>query len=82
MCLDVEVDPNMPRTESNVVSEGNDPFPHGDYGPSGLTKEEIYRVFAEELDKCLDRKIRDFTQRFKDMEEENKNTQRLAGLHH
>ena len=42
--------------------------------------EEIYRTFAEELDKCFDRKPRYFDQRSEDREVENKNTRRLAGL--
>ena len=44
--------------------------------------EEIYRVFAEELDKYFDRKRGHIDQRFENMKKENKNNQRLAGLQH
>ena len=42
--------------------------------------EERYQVCAEELDKCFNTKTSHFDERFEDMEEENKNTQRAAGL--
>ena len=55
VCLDVEANSDMPRTESKVAPEDYDSFPHDDYGSGGLTMEEIYRVFVEEVDKCFDR---------------------------
>ena len=82
MYLDVEINPKMPRTKSKAVPEGSDPFSHDDYGPGGLTMEEIYRTFAEELDRCFDRNTSHSDLRFEDMEEGNKNTQHLAGLKH
>ena len=50
VCLDVEVNPTLPRTESKAVPEGKDSFPYDDYGSGELTMEEICRIFAEELD--------------------------------
>ena len=50
VCLGVEVNPKISRTDSKAVPEGNDSFPHDDYRPSRLTMGEIYRVFAQELD--------------------------------
>ena len=64
----------MPRTESKTVPEGNGLFAYHDYKSGGLTTEEIYRVFAEKLDKCFDRKTSHFDQRFEDMEEEQEYT--------
>ena len=83
MCLDVDVNPNMPRAKSKAVPEDNGHFPHDDCrSAGGLMMEKIYRTFVDELGKCFDRKTGHFDQRFKDREEENKNAQYLAGLQH
>ena len=82
MRLDVEINPKMPRTKSKAVPESSGHFSHDDYGPGGLTMEELYRMFAEELDKCFDRNTNHSDQRFEDMKEGNMNTQHLAGRQH
>ena len=82
VCLDVEVCPNMPRAKRKAISGANFPILQHKSGFGGLTIEEIYRVFAEKLDRCFDRKTSHFDQRFEDTEEENKNSQRQARLQH
>ena len=82
MCFYVEVCPKILRTKSKAVLKGNNYIPQDIFVFGGLTMEEIDRVFAEELDKYFDRKRGHIDQRFENMEKENKNNQRLAGLQH
>ena len=59
VCLDVEVNPNMSRAKSKVVSYGNDPFPHDKYGSGELTMAKIIRLLKEgfeAMNKNFDRK--------------------------
>ena len=48
VCLDVEVNPKMPQTESKTVPEGNSPFPnHHEFGSGEPTMAELYRLLKE-----------------------------------
>ena len=53
VCLDVEVDPKMPRTMSKAISEDNGAIPQDESEFGGLTMEETYRVFSEDLTNVL-----------------------------
>ena len=45
-CLDVEVNPKMPRIKNNAVPEGNGPVPHDDYRSGEPTMAEL-QAFKE-----------------------------------
>ena len=66
--------------KSKTVWEGNDSISQDESGSCGRTMEEMYRVFAEELNKYFDRKTSHFDPSFDESKEKNKNNQRLAGL--
>ena len=80
LVLDVEVIPNMRRTESKAVPMGYGPFPENDHGSGGLTTEVIYRTFWGRIGKYFDRKRSQFDQTFGNMEKKKQITQRLTEL--
>ena len=75
MCLDVEVNPKMPRTKSKAVSEGNGPFLRNKAGFGELTGKETYRALKEGFDRA-DKHLEKFTGRIQ------MTIQRLTGLQH
>ena len=73
----------MPRTKSKAVPGYYGPVPYDDYEVGRLTKEELFRIVGEELDKRFDRGTSHFNhERFEDTEEKSKTNKRLAGLQH
>ena len=81
VCLDVETNPNVPRTERKAVPKGIGSFPHYDYESGGLTMKKVFQMTAVELGKNFDRWASHFYQRLEDKREEQKK-HRLAGLQH
>ena len=75
MCLDVGVNPKIPRTKSKAVPEGNGPFPHDEYGSCEPTTADIYPLLKERFDKT-DKHLKKLTGEMK------RTNQRLAGLQH
>ena len=73
VCLDVEVSPNMPRTKSKAVSEGNSPVPQDKFGSGKLTMAEQCRVSKEVFNRTK-RHLEELTG------EMRKTNQRLARL--
>ena len=54
MVLGAEVYPDTPRNRSKAAPEGNGPVPHHDeLGTDQCTLADIYRLFAERLDRQL-----------------------------
>ena len=80
--LDVEVNLEMPRKQSEAILVRYGPVPHNDYEVGRLTMEELRRLFAE-LGKRFDRGTGHFDhERFGDTEETGKTNNLLSGLQH
>ena len=79
--LDVEVNPEVPRMKSKAVHGRYSPVPHDENEYSSLTREEIFRIAAEELDKSFDRWTSHFDRERPEVKEKNTN-QRQVGLRH
>ena len=79
MVLDVEVNPDMPRMKSKAGPECYGPVSPDDYEVSRLTREELFRIVEQEMDKTFDRGTSHFNYEiFEDTEEKSKTNQRLA----
>ena len=71
----------MSRAKRKAVSKHNGAIPQDNLSLVD-SRWRKYIEYLQKIDKCFDRKISPFNQRFEDMEEEDKNTHHLARLQH